>query len=517
MPPDPVSRVLVLGASGYVGGRLIPRLLDTGFDVRCLSRDPDRLRGRQWLGAAEVVEGDLLDPDTLGSAFADVDVVYYLVHSLDTGEGFAERELAAARNARIAAAEADVAQIIYLGGLGDPADDLSPHLASRHAVGEELAAGPVAVTELRAAVILGSGSASFEMLRGLVEILPVMVTPKWVRSTSCQPIAITDVLDRLIAVVGRTDLAGVWEIGGADVVTYEELMQAYAAAADLQKRRILSVPVLTPRLSARWVDLVTSLPSALARELVESLQNDVVVRDRSLADVMGLSRMGVDAAIRSAIAAVEDLDIPTRWTPRSQRAALPRPWDPDWAGGTVLTDERSTTTTATAESVMHHVRRIGGDVGWYGFGPLWFVRGIADAMTGGVGYRRGRRHPEQLEVGDMVDAFVVERLEPDLLRLRAEMRMPGYGWLEWSVETDPDGTVTLRQTARFVPRGVAGRLYWAVLVPFHAVIFGAMVRRIAAVAEADSDHDADSDSDADADEPVRLIAPEDGLPTSRVG
>lgn len=482
--PVGTRRILVLGASGYVGGRLVPRLLADGHVVRCLTRSPERLSGREWLNDTEVVEGDLLDPDTLDAAFAGVDTVFYLVHSLDSGEGFEERERQAAVNARRAAATAGVDHLVYLGGLGDDDDDnLSAHLGSRHTVGRELAAGAVAVTELRAAVILGSGSASFEMLRGLVEVLPIMTTPKWVQRTRCQPIAISDVLDRLVAVVGRPDLRGVWEIGGRDVVTYEELMHAYARVAGLTRRRVFPLPFVTPALSTHWVDLVTSLPSALARQLVGSLQNDVVVGDRPLDAVLTLDSLGVDEAIANAIAAIEDLDIPTRWTPRTTKpAARPQPWDPSWAGGTVLTDDRSATSEADAQTLMACVKRIGGDNGWYGFAPLWMARGLMDEVAGGAGWRRGRRHPTDLVVGDTVDVFTVERVDADMVRLRADMRMPGHGWLEWSV-SDVDDGVQLRQVARFVPRGVAGRLYWAALVPFHALVFRAMVHRIARAAD----------------------------------
>ncbi len=480
-------RCLVLGASGYVGGRLIPRLLETGAAIRCLSRRPTQLADRPWAEHTEIVDGDLLDEASLDGRFDGVDTVYYLVHSLDTGDGFEARELLAARHTRRAAERAGVRLIVYLGGLGSEGDDLSPHLASRHAVGRELAAGSVPVVELRAAVIIGSGSASFEMLRGLVELLPFMVTPRWVHQTRCQPIGVADVIDRLTAVARREDLAGVWGVGGRDTVTYAELMQVYARAAGLRPRRIVSTPLVSPRVSAWWVDLVTSLPSSLATELVASLQNDVVVdQERALDDELGLTALGAFDATVAAISAVAEFDIPTRWRPRASRhrPSQPKEWDPDWSGGTVFEDSRTATTPAPARDVMSAVRRIGGETGWYGFGPLWRVRGLVDEVFRGPGWNRGRRHPTDLLVGDMIDAFVVERLEPDLVRLRAEMRMPGHGWLEWTVTDLDDGQVQLQQTARFVPRGLAGRAYWLVLVPFHMVIFTQMVRRIAAAAEA---------------------------------
>lgn len=478
------KRVLVLGASGYVGGRLIPELLREGHHVRGMTRQPDRLRSRPWSGDIEIVRGDLLDPTSLTEAFAGVDVIYYLVHNLGTGDGFAGRDRASAENTRRAAGEAGIEQIVYLGGLGDENDDLSPHIRSRHTVGRVLAAGPIPVTELRAAVILGSGSASFEMLRGLVEVLPLMITPEWVRSTRCQPIGISDVVERLVVVLGRTDLRGVWEIGGQDVVSYLELMQAYADAAGLRRRRVLPLPVAAPGPSAHWVDFVTTLPRSIASELVESLQNDMVVRRGDLDAQLGLTRTPLAEALELAIAAIEDLDIPTRWTPRpGAEMARPQAWDAEWAGGTVLTDERSAEVDAPVDAVMDVVRRIGGDDGWYGFAPLWSLRALIDEVIGGPGWRRGRRHPSDLAVGDVVDVFSVERSTSDHLRLRADMKMPGWGWLEWRAVPAASGT-RLEQCARFVPRGLWGRAYWISLVPFHAVIFGRMVQRIAKRAEA---------------------------------
>ena len=480
-----VTQVLVLGASGYVGGRLIPELLAAGHRVRGMSRRAETLRSRPWAGDIEIVEGDLLDPDSLAPAFAEIDIVYYLVHSLGVGDDFEERERTSAENARRAAETASVRQIVYLGGLGDEDDELSPHLRSRHAVGRELAAGPTPVIEVRAAVILGSGSASFEMLRGLVELLPVMVTPEWVRSTMCQPIGIADIIERLVTVLGRTELEGVWETGGGDVVSYGEMMQAYAEVAGLRRRVVLPVPVLTPSLSAHWVDFVTGLPGSISTELVESLQNDVVVGDdRDLDAELGLARMSLVEALEVAVAAIDDLDIPTRWTERpGADMARPRPWDPEWAGGTVLTDERAAEVDAPVEAVMAQVRRVGGEDGWYGFAPLWSIRALIDEVVGGPGWHRGRRHPTELVVGDVVDVFTVERSTADHLRLRADMKMPGWGWLEWRAVPTAGGT-RLEQCARFVPRGLWGRAYWVTLVPFHAVIFGRMVRRIAGRAEA---------------------------------
>ena len=489
-PNDP-QRVLVLGATGYVGGRLIPELIAAGHRVRCLARTPNKLAGRPWRDDVDVVEGDLLDPDSLGAAFHDIDIVYYLVHSLGTGDGFEDRERRCAANAAAAAEAAGVGQIVYLGGLGDPDDDLSAHLRSRHAVGRELARRSTPVTELRAAVILGSGSASFEMLRGLVEVLPAMITPRWVQTTRCQPTAVADVLSALQAVLGRVDLAGVWELGGRDVVTYGEMMRAYAEVAGLPARLIVPAPVVTPRLSTHWVDLVTSLPSDLAGELVLSLQNDVVVGERPITEQIGLDVHGLREALQQALSAVQDLDVPTRWaaaTPHGS-AALPQPWDPDWSGGTVLEDERSTTVEATTDAVMEQVRSLGGEDRWLGYDLLWSLRAAGDALVGGVGGRRGRRHPRDLAVGDMVDVFRVEESTDSTLVLRAEMKLPGYGWLDWRVtpmdRSDRSAAphTRLTQRARFVPRGVFGRLYWLALVPFHELVFRRMLAELKVRAE----------------------------------
>jgi uncharacterized protein YbjT (DUF2867 family) len=478
-------RILVLGATGYVGGRLVPELLGAGFDVRCLTRTPAGLSGTEWAPDVEVVEGDLSDLSSIGTAFDDVDQVVYLVHSLGVGDDFMQQERVTAHHARVAAERAGVGHIVYVGGLGDDSDTLSPHLRSRHDVGVELAAGEVAVTELRAAIILGAGSASFEMLRSLVEVLPAMLAPRWVTRTRVQPIAISDLLTYLVAAIRRGPSdhpAGhhdIIEIGAREEYSYRGLMHAYADVAGLRRRLIIPVPFLTPRLSAHWVNLVTPLPKALADSLIGSLKNDVVVTDDSASSLSDHEPLGVVEAIEAALSAVEDLDIPTRWSGYSSRqlAARPAPWDPDWAGGTVYEDRRTVTVAATVDDVQRVVRGVGGQRGWYGFGPLWAVRGALDKLVGGVGLRRGRRHPDDIMVGEALDFWRVAAVEDDLFRLHAEMKVPGDAWLEWRTSPSPHGTV-VTQRARYVPRGIFGRLYWWVLVPFHAVIFPAMLRRM---------------------------------------
>jgi uncharacterized protein YbjT (DUF2867 family) len=483
------ARVLVLGATGYVGGRLVPELLRSGFRVRCLTRTPAGLRGTGWAGEGgevEVVEGDLSDAASLGDAFDDVDQVVYLVHSLGLGDDFMQQEIVTAHNTRVAAQRAGVGHIVYLGGLGADDDHLSPHLQSRHDVGVELASGSTPVTELRAAIVLGAGSASFEMLRSLVEVLPAMLAPRWVTQTRVQPIAIADLLTYLVAAVERGAAAhthhDLIEVGAPDVVSYRDLMHAYADEAGLQRRWIIPVPFLTPRLSAHWVKLVTPLPKKLADSLIGSLKNDVVVTDDSATRLSSHAPMAVSTAIEAALSAIEDLDIPTRWSGYSARqlAARPAPWDPQWAGGTVYQDRREITVDASASDVQRVVRGVGGDRGWYGFGWLWAIRGWLDKLVGGVGLRRGRRHPDDIAVGEALDFWRVDAIEDDMFRLRAEMRMPGDAWLEWRTAPSEDqpGRTVVTQRARFVPRGILGRAYWWVLVPFHQAIFPLMLRRM---------------------------------------
>jgi uncharacterized protein YbjT (DUF2867 family) len=485
-------RVAVIGATGYVGGRLVPELLAAGHDVRCLARTPARLDSVEWRSDVEVMAADVLDRSSLDDALSGIEAVYYLVHAMGQGGDFEESDRLGAENTRIAAEQAGVSRIVYLGGLGeDDPEQLSSHLASRHEVGGVLADGTVPVTELRAAVIIGSGSASFEMLRHLAEVLPAMICPRWVTRTKCQPIGIADVLHYLVAVITIPDAAGqILEIGGPDVLSYREMMDRYAAAAGLKRRLIIPVPVLTPRLSSHWVNLVTPLPYGLARPLVDSLINDVVVHpDRDIARLVDHTPYTLDVAIERALAVVGDLQIKTSWmdSARGNAPASPMPQDPDWAGGTIYENIQEVTTTASPDALFTTVTGIGGGRGWYAMNVLWTIRGALDKLVGGVGMRRGRRHPDELRVGDALDFFRVEAYErPSLLRLRAEMKVPGGAWLEWRITTDDSGATQLRQLARFHPRGVAGRGYWWILLPAHKVIWKQLVERLARSAERDS-------------------------------
>ena len=394
---------------------------------------------------------------------------------------FAARDRHAAQVFRDAAADAHLTQIVYLGGLGDDDAGLSEHLTSRHDVGAVLADGAVPVTELRAAVIIGSGSASFEMLRHLTDVLPAMITPRWVR-TRCQPIAIRDVLAYLVGVLDEPGALGkVFEIGGPDVVTYEEMMQLYADVAGLRPRLVLPVPVLTPRLSSYWVGLVTPLPVGLARPLIDSLENEVVVRDDAITALVPRDRLSLRRAIELALKRTRDVEVTTSWAEAElvgRSPADPVPSDPDWSGGIVFDDTQTVRTPVPVAEVFASVCSIGGSRGWLVAEPLWEIRGLLDRLIGGPGMRRGRRHPTELRVGDAVDFFRVEAIVPErLLRLHAEMKVPGEAWLEWTMEPEGDGT-RLVQKARFHPRGVWGRVYWYTMLPFHHFIFRALAEKL---------------------------------------
>ncbi|AUY47839.1 SDR family oxidoreductase [Streptomyces sp. CB01881] len=485
-PPTP-QRSLVTGATGYIGGRLVPELLAAGHPVRCLVRDPGRLRDQPWRAQVETVTGDVTRPDTLPAALEGVDVAYYLVHSLGTGSGFEETDREAAHAFGEAAAAAGVSRIVYLGGLipGDvPEQQLSPHLRSRAEVGRTLRRSGVPTAELRAAVIIGSGSASFEMLRYLTERLPVMVTPSWV-GTRIQPIAVRDVLRYLVGAAGLPpEVNRVFDLGGPDVLTYRGMMQRYARTSGLRRRVIVAVPVLTPRLSSHWVGLVTPVPNAIARPLVESLRYRVVCGEHDIArwvpDPPG-GLIGFDRAVELALRRIRDAEVATRWSSASLPGAPsdPLPTDPDWAGGSLYEDVRERSVQASPRAVWQVVEGIGGDNGWYSFPLAWALRGWLDRLVGGVGLRRGRRDPGRLRVGDSLDFWRVEEIEPGrLLRLRAEMRLPGLAWLELSVTPDGDGAACYRQRALFHPHGLAGHAYWWSVAPFHSVVFGGMARNI---------------------------------------
>ncbi|WP_426566269.1 SDR family oxidoreductase [Angustibacter sp. McL0619] len=481
---------LVTGATGYIGGRLVPELLAAGFAVRCLVRTPSKLRDQPWSQDVEIVPGDVGDPDAVRRAVAGADVAYYLVHSLGSGKSFERRDRDLARAFVRGARSGGAGRLVYLGGLYPDVADLSPHLDSRKEVGEILLDSGVPTAVLRAAVILGSGSASFEMLRYLTERLPVMLTPRWV-DNRIQPIAVRDVLRYLVRAADLPDdVSRGFDIGGPDVLTYRQMMRRYANVAGLPRRSIWGVNVLTPRLSSHWVGLVTPVPNSIARPLVESLVHEVVCKEHDVAEYVpdppeGL--VGFDQAVELALAKVQAYDVATTWSSASTPGAPsdPLPTDPDWAGGTLYVDDRSVRVAADRVSLWSVIEGIGGRNGWYSWPLGWWARGVLDRISGGPGLRRGRRNPYDLAVGDALDWWRVEELDDlSLLRLRAEMRVPGLAWLELIAGDDPDGGSTFRQRAIFAPRGLAGQAYWLAVKPFHGIVFGGMQRGIAAAAEA---------------------------------
>jgi len=471
--------ILVTGATGYVGGRLVPRLLAAGHRVRCLVRDPARLQGRAWLEQVEPATGDLLQPDSLVAAMRGVQVVYYLVHSLGGGSDFSERDLMAARHCASAAKSAGVERIIYLGGLGDPQADLSPHLRSRHETGAALREAGVPVTEFRAAVIVGSGSLSFEMIRYLTERLPVMICPKWV-FTCIQPIAIRNVLDYLVAALDCPASAGrVLEIGGRDVITYAAMMTGYARARGL-KRRLLAVPLLTPRLSSYWVHLVTPIPASIAQPLIKGLGNEVIVRDAAARKLFpAIQPFDYETAVKLALEKIEARGVETAWSDALTSSQGDKTPVTLMSSEGLIIERRQRMVSAPPEAVYRNFARLGGARGWLYMDWAWQLRGMLDRLFGGVGMRRGRRDPEDLRVGDPLDFWRVEMVEPGRrLRLRAEMRVPGRAWLEFKAAPQAGGQTRLTQTAFFEPKGLFGLLYWYALYPIHALIFSGLIRRI---------------------------------------
>ena len=484
------TRVLVTGATGYIGGRLAPRLQEAGYRVRVLARSPQKLRDVPWADGVEVAQGDLSDRESLDDAFRDVDVVYYLVHSMGGSDHFAEAERQSAENVAEAAKGAGVRRIVYLGGLHPETGDLSPHLKSRAEVGRILVESGVFTVVLQAGVVIGSGSASFEMIRHLTNRLPVMTTPKWVHN-QIQPIAVRDVLHYLIeSAEAPFETSRTWDIGGPDVMQYGEMMNTYASVAGLRKRRMLVLPVLTPRLAGHWIGLVTPIPRGLAMPLIESLQYDAIAHEQDIDRVIpppegGLTRYA--ESVRLALRRIEDGEVETTWSNATDAGAPsdPLPSDPDWAGEVVYLDERARDCEAPPELLWDVVEGIGGENGWYSFPVAWVIRGWMDKIVGGVGLKRGRRDPRRLHTGEALDWWRVEEIDRgSLLRLRAEMKAPGGAWLELRVIPRDGGRKSrYEQRAIFFPRGLGGRLYWFAIMPFHGVIFRGMLENITTKAE----------------------------------
>jgi len=470
------STVLVTGGTGYVGGRLIEALEARGARLRCLARAPDALRARVQPGT-EVVAGDVLDSDALDRALAGVDTAFYLVHSMGATLDFADLDRQAATGFGDAARRAGVGRIIYLGGLGDSADDLSPHLRSRHETGELLRQGGVQVIELRASIVIGSGSLSFEMVRALTERLPVMICPRWV-AIKAQPIAIDDAIAYLIEAIDvPADGSRVFEIGGPDVVSYGDIMQEYARQRGL-RRVMVPVPLLTPHLSSLWLGLVTPLYARVGRKLIRSIRNATVVRNAEALTAFAVRPVGLREAIARAIKPKPEARASNRWSDARSASGVP-PVRPRPATVT-LRDERTMDVDASAAAAFAPIRRIGGQRGWYAADLLWRLRGAMDLLAGGVGMRRGRRDPEWVGPGDALDFWRVESCETDRrLRLEAEMKLPGRAWLQFDVEPLGAHRSRIRQAATFETSGLWGRLYWYALLPLHAIVFSGMLRGIA--------------------------------------
>jgi uncharacterized protein YbjT (DUF2867 family) len=478
-------RIALTGATGYIGGRLAPRLLQAGYRVRCLVRSARKLDDRPWRQdpRTEVVELDLAEEDRVAEALAGCHAAYYLVHSMQVaGSTYMERDRRLAAAFTRAADRAGVERILYLGGLGETGDRLSKHLASRREVERELARGHASVTILRAAMIIGAGSASFEILRYLVERLPVMITPRWV-STESQPIAVTNALDHLVAALATPETAGrTLDIGGPDVLTYRALMQITAEVLGLPRRWIVPVPVLTPRLSSLWIHLVTPVPYRIARPLGEGLRNRVVCRDARAQELMPQELLSARRAIEDAVASAARNDVETAWSD-----AGPLPGDAAWAGGTVFADERRAPVAASPEIVFRAVCRIGGGHGWYAADGLWRLRGGLDRLVGGPGLRRGRRQQRDVRVGDALDFWRVTDVKaPHRLEVVAEMKLPGAARLRFRIEPDGENHCTLHQSAHFRPRGLMGLLYWYAVRPLHEIVFRGMLHGIRDAAQAEA-------------------------------
>lgn len=497
MPPSTPTastaprRILVSGATGYVGGRLIPCLLREGrYTIRCLVRDAVRLRDRPWADQVEIVEGDALNAETLPPAMEGIDVAYYLIHSLGAGEDeFVDRDRRAANNFGRAARDAGVDRIIYLGGIQPKGERASKHLRSRMETGDHLRDWNVPVTEFRAAVIVGSGSLSFELIRYLTERVPVMICPTWVQ-TPTQPIAIRNVIEYLMAALDTPESADtIIEIGGTDVLTYGDMFRRYAKVRGLH-RPIINVPVLTPRLSSYWVGLVTPISNRIARPLIEGLDNEVTVDDperarRLFPDVRSIS---YEAAVRLALRRTASDDIPTVWNSAlSSAPAGTAPRNELAFTEGLIRETRERTAAASPETAFRVIKQLGGTHDWP-YERLWRLRGVVDLLLGGIGFRQGRRSATDLRVGDTIDFWRVEVLDAAdrRLRLRAEMKMPGRAWLQFDVSAaHEDGSAArIVQTNFFEPKGLTGTLYWYALYVPHRIIFSGLLDTLARRVEA---------------------------------
>jgi len=479
------KKILVTGATGYVGGRLVPHLIKNGFSVRVFGRSINKLKSRIWARdpLVELFQGDVFDQDSLNEACRDCSAAYYLVHSmLPEQNNFEAADKQAAENMSRAAATNKLKQIIYLGGLGLDSEDLSKHLKSRHEVGHILRKGATPVTELRAAMIIGSGSASFEILRYLVERLPFMVTPKWLQ-TPCQPIAIRNVIYYLSECLHSEKTIGkTFDIGGPEILNYKQLIRIYSEEAGLKKRIIFPVPVLTPRLSSYWIHLVTPVSASIARPLAEGLKNPVICRDDQIKKMIPQELLTPRDAIKKALVILNEDKIPTHWTDAGKLPPYESVYDgdPEWAGGTLFTDKRVLVANSPPEKIWKIVSQIGGSNGWYHANWLWTLRGYLDKLFGGVGLRRGRRDDTVLQTGDALDFWrVIDLKVNEKLVLSAEMKLPGKAILEFKIKELENHQSEIKQTAYFKPRGLFGLAYWYAIIPLHNYIFSGMIHSIA--------------------------------------
>ncbi len=480
--PTKAKLVLVTGATGYIGGRLVPRLLAEGYRVRVLVRSPQKLESVPWRRAVEIVQGNLTsEADTTG-ACAGVHTLFYLVHAMGSGPDFAEQDRETARTVASAAQAAGIDRIVYLGGLHPAGGTLSTHMRSRSEVGRTLLSGAVPAVVFQAGVVIGSGSASFEMIRHLTDNLPVMPSPSWVQNR-IEPIAIRDVLHYLVAAPGMPrGINRAFDIGSREVLTYGGLLYGYAHQAGLSRRYIYALPLPAPKLAGWWVALVTPIPHSMAVPLVGSLQHEAIAREHDIDRFIPLPPDGLThyrKAVELALGKMASDDVETTWASATNRApSEPLPSDPDWAGRTAFVDRREKPTTVAPEFVWRVIEGIGGRNGWYSLPAAWAIRGVWDKLAGGAGLNRGRRNAKRLFVGDAVDWWRVEKIEDGrLLRLHAEMRVPGEAWLEFTAEPDGAGTV-YRQRAIYFPAGLAGKLYWWAILPFHGLIFPSMAKNI---------------------------------------
>ena len=479
---SPLSETILLtGATGYIGGRLLHHLQNEGRSLRCLTRRPQELAG-QITAATEIVRGDVLESESLEVAMRGIHTAYYLVHSMEASGDFQELDRRAAANFARAARDAGVARIVYLGGLG-AGDDLSEHLTSRHEVGRILRTSGVPTVELRASIVIGSGSASFETVRALVERLPAIPSPSWVR-TAAQPIAVEDVIEYLVAAASLTlTTSAVFEIGGEDQLSYAEVMREYARQRNL-RRPMIRLPLITLRASRVFLGLLIPRYGRIAAAMVDSLRNETVVHDPTAHQEFTIKPRGLGEAIEDALASEDREFIQTRWSETLPPAARPRLGGV--AYGRRMVSSRVVRVNRRANAAFEPIQDIGGRTGWYGVDWFWRLRGLVDERRGGIGLRRGRRHPHELAVGDPVDFWRVEHLEPGRrLLLAAEMRIPGRLWLDFDVEPDADGS-HIRQTTIFDPAGYLGLAYWYLLYPLHHRVFAAMLRGLqrATLAEA---------------------------------